>query len=498
MEKYILTIDQGTGSTRAIIFDIHGNVIAEENEEITSLYPKHGYVEQDALEIYSKTLGVCIEVLIKNHLTLNDILSVGITNQRETIVLWDKESKEPVYNAIVWQSNQSKDICDELIKNNYTQIIFEKTGLRINPYFSASKIKWIFDNYPNLKEKAKQGKILCGTIDSWLIYKLTDGKVHATDYTNASRTMLFNIHTLCWDDDLLKIFDIPKNILPKVCDSSGFFGFIDEKIFLQSGHKIPICGVAGDQQAALFGHGCFNKGDLKNTYGTGCFALMNIGNQPILSNSGLLTTIAYKIKGQICYALEGSVFVAGSAIKWLRDKLEIIKNSAESESKALKVKDNGGVYMVPTFSGMGTPYWDFNAQGAILGLSHDSNKYHIVRATLESIAFQSYDVIKTMKTETKLKIKQLEVDGGATQNNFLMQFQSDILNCPLILKNTPQITALGVAFLAMLGSNVYKDVSELQKLIQVKKIFYPQIDSCTRKNLNNNWKKAIRATRMFK
>ncbi len=498
MNKYLLAIDQGTTSTRAIIFDKLGKVIYQVNEPITQYYPHNGWVEQDATEIYSKTLSVMIEVLIRSRISLNQIAGIGITNQRETVVVWDKKTQEPVYQAIVWQSNQSKEICDELIKKGYQKIIQEKTGLLINPYFSATKLKWLFDKYPNIKKRAENGELLCGTIDSWLLYKLSNGKVHATDVSNASRTMLFNIHTLKWDDDLLKIFSIPSCILPKVQESSGVFGYLEENLLMKTNKKIPIAGIAGDQQAALFGHCCFEPGDLKNTYGTGCFALVNTGTQPIFSKKGLLTTIAWKIHDQVYYALEGSVFVAGAAIQWLRDGLRMIQKSSDSETYALKVNDSDGVYVVPSFTGLGTPYWDSKVKGAIFGLTRATTKEHIIRATLESIAYQSKDVIETMKKEGKQDIHTIAVDGGASENNFLMQFQSDLLQCNLVLQESAQSTALGAALLAGLGVGFYKDLEEIKKIKTIKKLYCPKITKTQANKLYKKWKVAVQTVKEFK
>ncbi len=498
MSKYLLAIDQGTTSTRAIIFNKLGEVLYQVNEEIEQYYPQPGWVEQDATEIYSKTLSVLIEVLIRSRIPLNDIASIGITNQRETIVVWDKQTQEPVYHAIVWQSNQSKSICDELINKGYEKMIHEKTGLLINPYFSASKLKWLFDKYPNIKKRADNGELLCGTIDSWLLYKLTNGKVHATDVSNASRTMLFNIHTLSWDDELLELFSVNKAMLPEVKPSSGIFGYLEESAFMQTKRQIPISGIAGDQQAALFGHCCFEAGDIKNTYGTGCFALVNTGLNAMMSKKGLLTTIAWQIENKTYYALEGSVFVGGAAVQWLRDGLRMIRTSADSEKYATDVEDSCGVYVVPSFTGLGTPYWDSKVKGAIFGLTRGTSKEHIIRATLESIAYQSKDVIETMKKEGKQTIQTMAVDGGATENGFLMQFQSDILQCNLVLQKSAQSTALGAAYLAGLGVGYYKSLNEIKALKTIKTIYSPKMKSSVAKKLYSKWKVAINAVKAFK
>ncbi len=493
MKKYLLAIDQGTTSTRTILFSTTGKKINQVNYEIKQYYPHPGWVEHDPMEIYSKTLATILEVVALSNVSFLDIAAIGITNQRETIVVWDKETAKPVYNAIVWQSTQSKETLDKYEK--YKEIIKKKTGLLMNPYFSASKIRWLFDTYPYLQKQAEEGKIMCGTIDSWLLYKLTNGKVHATDYSNASRTLLFNIHTLTWDDELLSIFNIPKGILPEVKDSSGIFGYIDSSILPSS---IPISGIAGDQQAALFGHYCFDEGTLKNTYGTGCFSLMNTGKQIVDSKNGLLSTIAWKIKDDVCYALEGSVFIGGAAIQWLRDELCLIKDAKDSERYAKKEPSSQGVYVVPSFTGLGTPYWDENCKGAIFGLTRGTNKYILVKATLESIAYQSMDVIETMKKETGFDILELSVDGGATNNNYLMQFQADILNCKVVLHDTDQTTALGAAYLAGLGVGLYKNINEIKENKCHKTIYYPSMNRKTITELRKGWKNAIKATRMFK
>ncbi len=491
--KFLLAIDQGTTSTRTIIFNRCGDVIYEVSKEITQYYPFPGWVEHDANEIFEKTLACMFECIFSAKLSFKDIAAIGITNQRETIVVWDKKTKKPVYNAIVWQSLQSKEITDNM--SIYNDLIKEKTGLKINPYFSASKLRWLFDNYPKLQKRANNGELLCGTIDSWLIYNLTDGNVHATDYSNASRTLLFNIHTLSWDEDLLKLFNIPKCILPEVKESSGIFGYLSNKITQE---KIPISGVAGDQQASLFGQCCYQYGDLKNTYGTGCFTLMNTGTKIVNSKYGLLSTIAWKINGQITYAIEGSIFIAGAAIQWLRDELKIIKSASDSEKYACSLQSTEGVYVVPAFTGLGTPYWDDECKGAIFGLTRGTSKEIITRATLESIAYQSKDVIETMKKETKANFTQIYVDGGATVNKYLMQFQADILNSKIIVPATIQTTALGAAFLAGLGIKYYKNVAEITKLRKINAIYEPKISKNRQIELYKGWKKAVKVTRMFK
>ena len=493
MEKYLLSIDQGTTSTRVIIFNKYGDVIVQINEEIKQYYPQPGWVEHDAMEIYSKTLGVITEAVAASSLSLNQIEAIGITNQRETIVVWDKLTGKPVYHAIVWQSTQSKEICDRF--EDKKDIIKAKTGLLINPYFSASKLTWLFETHPDIYQRAKNGELLCGTIDTWLLYKLTNGKVHATDYSNASRTLLFNIHTLTWDDELLEMFKIPRCILPEIKNCSGIFGYIDESILPS---RIPIAGMAGDQQAALFGQCCFTPGSLKNTYGTGCFALMNTGNEIVDSKKGLLSTIAWVIDGKPTYALEGSVFIGGASVQWLRDELRMFREAADSEEYARKAISSEGVYVVPAFTGLGTPYWDDECKGAIFGLTRGTSKEIFIRATLESIAYQSKDVIETMKKETGFKLKELSVDGGATHNNFLMQFQSDILSCKICLQSTAQSTALGAAYLAGLAVGYYKDMDEIISLRKLKKVFTPNITKKEADKLYKGWKLAIKAARVFK
>ena len=493
MDKYILAIDQGTTSTRAIVFSKEGKIINQASEEITQYYPKNGYVEHNATEIFSKTLAVMLQAVVSSNLNFSQIEAVGITNQRETIVIWDKETKIPVYNSIVCQSNQSRDVCEEY--KQYEDLIKDKTGLLLNPYFSATKLRWLFNNYPDIEKKAFEGKLLCGTIDSWLIYKLTGGKVHKTDCSNASRTLLFNINTCAWDDELLKLFNIPKCILPEICESNSLFGYIDQSIIP---FNIPITGVLGDQQAALFGQCCFNKGELKNTYGTGCFTLLNTGDSIVKSKHGLLTTVAWNIAGNISYALEGSVFIGGAAVQWLRDGLRMIKKSADSEKYATAVESSDGVYLVPSFTGLGTPYWDSNVKGAMFGITRATNKEIFIRATLEAIAYQCKDVIKTMIEDSNIELKSLCVDGGATDNSFLMQFQADILECEITLQRIKESTALGAALIAGLGAKIYKSFDEIKNLKSIKKTFIPKMKSEEVKRLYDGWLKAIRATMCFK
>lgn len=496
-KKYILAIDQGTTSSRAIVFDKKGNKISQAQMEFRQIFPNSGWVEHDAEEIWHTTYEVIKEAINREELSTEDIAGIGITNQRETTVIWDRKTSEPIYNAIVWQSRQSKDICEDLINKGYKDLIHEKTGLLINPYFSASKIKWILDHVEGAKERAKRGELAFGTIDTWLIWKLTKGKVHVTDYTNASRTCLFNIHTLSWDDELLELFGVDKSMLPEVKSSSEIYGYATRLEELGE-TLIPIAGIAGDQQASLFGQGCFKEGDLKNTYGTGCFMLMNTGDKPVLSHNGLLTTIAWGIDGKVTYALEGSVFIAGSSIQWLRDGLRFFEDARFSEIYATRIQSCEGVYVVPSFVGLGAPYWDDDARGAIFGITRATSKEHIIRATLEAIAFQSKDVMEVMKKESNINIKSLAVDGGACANNFLMQFQSDILNCNILRPRNLETTALGAAYLAGIATGVYKDMKEVAKMKEVEKIFVP---SRTLKNVNkiyNGWKEAVNATRQFK
>lgn len=493
MKKYVLAIDQGTTSTRVIAFNKQGEAIASASQEIKNFFPHPGWVEQDANEIWLSTLSVLSHLFINNKIKPDEIISIGITNQRETTVIWDKHTGIPVYNAIVWQSRQSDYICEQLINNGYKTMIQQKTGLLIDAYFSATKIKWILDNVEDVKEKAFNNELLFGTIDTWLLWNLSKNKVHTTDYSNASRTMLFNINDLKWDEQLLDILNIPVSLLPKVKDSASFFDVSNPDHFF--GHEIPITALIGDQQASLFGHQCFNPGEMKNTYGTGCFMLMNIGNKPVYSSNGLLTTIAWGVDNKITYAFEGSVFVAGSAIQWLRDELKIIHSASESETKAMQVKDNGGVYVVPAFVGLGSPYWDMEVSAAILGLTRGSNDAHIVRATLEAIAYQVKDIIELMQQESRIPLANLNVDGGASANNLLMQFQADILNANIILANFKETTALGCAYLSGLYSNFFDDKLDLSNN---KKIFYSQMNEKLRSEYYQKWLLAIKCVRNFK
>ncbi|GAQ25179.1 glycerol kinase GlpK [Tepidanaerobacter syntrophicus] len=489
MSRYIMALDQGTTSSRAIIFDENGLIKGVTNREFTQIYPKPGWVEHDAMEIWGSQIGVAKEVLLKCGLAVHDIAAIGITNQRETTVVWDKNTGKPVYNAIVWQCRRTASICDELKERGLTEKIREKTGLVVDAYFSGTKIKWILDNVEGAREKAEKGDLLFGNIDTWLIWNLTGGKVHVTDYSNASRTMLFNIHTLDWDEDILKELNIPKNMLPKVMPSSCVYGYTTTEIF---GGEVPIAGVAGDQQAALFGQACYSAGMAKNTYGTGCFMLMNTGEKAVESKHGLLTTIAWGVDGKVEYALEGSIFIAGAVIQWLRDELRVLDNAAQSEELAMKVEDNNGVYLVPAFVGLGAPYWDMYARGAILGLTRGAKREHIVRAALESICYQTRDVLEAMQQDSGITLKNLKVDGGAVANNFLMQFQADILGVPVDRPKVIETTALGAAYLAGLAVGYWKDKNDISSKWQIDKTFRPQMETETKERLYAGWKKAVK------
>ncbi len=498
MEKYVLAIDQGTTSSRAILFDKHGNNVVTAQEEFKQFFPSSGWVEQDPLDIWLSVVNIINGVTLKKGIQAEQIAAIGITNQRETTVIWNKHSGKPIYNAIVWQSRQSLKICEKLIKEGYEDSVRQKTGLIINPYFSATKIRWILDKVEGAQELAEQGDLLFGTIDSWLVWKLTNGKVHVTDYSNASRTMLFNINTLEWDEELLNLLNIPKCMLPQVRSSSEIYGYAENLSPFSKELAIPIAGIAGDQQAALFGQCCYERGQAKNTYGTGCFMLMNTGDQPIFSKNGLLTTIAWGYQGRITYALEGSVFVGGSVVQFLRDGLRMLKNSRESAKYAERVDSTEGVYFVPAFVGLGTPYWDNQARGAIFGLTRGTTKEHLVRAALESIAYQSKDVMEVMQAESEIKLKSLSVDGGATENAFLMQFQADILNCTINLPAVLETTALGAAYLAGLAVSFFESRSEICVKHTINQVFKPQLEPAKVDKLYDGWKKAVAATRVFK
>ncbi|MDU4938455.1 MAG: glycerol kinase GlpK [Clostridium sp.] len=486
MKKYIIALDQGTTSSRAIVFDKNQNILGVSQKEITQIYPKEGWVEHNPMEIWASQYGVLQEIMAKINISPKDIAAIGITNQRETTIVWDKTTGEPIYNAIVWQCRRTSKMIDQLKDSGIDKYVQKKTGLIPDAYFSATKIKWILDNVEGAREKADKGELLFGTVDTWLTWKMTEGEVHVTDYTNASRTMLYNIRELKWDEELLRIFNIPLSMLPQVKSSSEVYGYTSLKEW-----RVPIAGIAGDQQAALFGQTAFNKGEAKNTYGTGCFLLMNTGEELVESKEGLLTTIAIGIENKVQYALEGSVFVGGAVIQWLRDELKLISDASDSEYFASKVKDNGGVYLVPAFVGLGAPYWDMYARGTIFGLTRGTNKNHIIRAALESIAYQSKEVMETMEKESNIKIKRLKVDGGASKNKLLMQFQSDIMNVEVSRPIITETTALGAAYLAGLAVGFWKDRNELSKGWYESERYYPNMVEEERNKLYSKWKKAI-------
>ena len=488
-KKYIIALDQGTTSSRAILFDKCGNIVSSAQKEFTQIYPKAGWVEHNPMEIWGSQSGVLREVLETTSVRPDEIAAIGITNQRETTVVWDKNTGKPVYNAIVWQCRRTASICDDLKKKGLEESIKSKTGLMIDAYFSATKVKWILDNIEGAREKAENGDLLFGTIDTWLIWNLTRGKVHVTDYSNAARTMLYNIKELKWDEDILKELDIPLCMLPEVKPSSEIYGYTDEEML--AGAKIPIAGCAGDQQAALFGQTCFEEGSVKNTYGTGCFLLMNTGSKPVESKNGLLTTIAWGVDGKVEYALEGSIFVGGASIQWLRDELRLIYDSGQSEYYANQVEDTNGVYVVPAFTGLGAPYWDMYARGAIFGLTRGAKRGHIVRATLESIAYQTKDVLNAMQEYSNMKLKMLRVDGGASANDFLMQFQADILNVNIDRPKVIETTALGAAYLAGLAVGFYKNKEEIRKRYTIEKEFIASMDDRKINLLYKGWKRAV-------
>ncbi|KIO68111.1 Glycerol kinase [Caldibacillus thermoamylovorans] len=496
MENFILAIDQGTTSTRAILFNKKGEIVHVAQQEFTQIFPQPGWVEHNANEIWGSVLAVMATVLAEVNVKPEQIAGIGITNQRETAVVWDKETGNPIYNAIVWQSRQTAQICEELKAQGYDQLFREKTGLLIDAYFSGTKVKWILDHVEGAREKAEQGKLLFGTIDTWLIWKLSGGRAHVTDYTNASRTLMYNIYELKWDDELLDILGVPKSMLPEVRPSSEIYAnTIDYHFF---GHQVPIAGVAGDQQAALFGQACYQEGMAKNTYGTGCFMLMNTGEKAVKSEHGLLTTIAWGLDGKVEYALEGSTFVAGSAIQWLRDGLRMFKEAKDSEAYAARVSSTDGVYMVPAFVGLGTPYWDSDVRGAVFGLTRGTSKEHFIRATLESLAYQTRDVLSAMEQDSGIALKTLRVDGGAVQNNFLMQFQSDILNVPVERPIVSETTALGAAYLAGLAVGYWESQEEIAKQWVIDKKFEPGMSDSEREKLYEGWKKAVHAAMAFK
>ncbi|EGG84774.1 glycerol kinase [Lachnospiraceae bacterium 2_1_46FAA] len=489
MGKYIMALDAGTTSNRCILFNEKGEMCSAAQKEFTQYFTQPGWVEHDANEIWSTQLGVAVEAMNKIGASAKDIAAIGITNQRETAIVWDKETGEPIYNAIVWQCRRTSDYCDKLKEDGMTEFFRRKTGLVIDAYFSATKVKWLLDNVKGAREKAEEGRLLFGTVETWLIWKLTKGKVHVTDYSNASRTMLFNINTLEWDDEILEKLQIPKKMLPEVKPSSCVYGMTDSSFF---GDEIAIAGAAGDQQAALFGQTCFQKGEAKNTYGTGCFLLMNTGEEPVFSNHGLVTTIAWGLDGKVNYALEGSIFVAGAAIQWLRDEMKLIDSAKESESMAQKVKDTNGCYVVPAFTGLGAPHWDQYARGTIVGITRGVNRYHIIRATLESLAYQVHEVLEAMKADSGISIPALKVDGGASANNFLMQVQADIMNAPVIRPRCVETTAMGAAYLAGLAVSYWADKEDVVKNWQKDESFVPEITEEEREKRIKGWNKAVK------
>lgn len=493
-QNYIMALDQGTTSSRCILFDKKGNICSMAQKEFTQIYPTPGWVEHNPMEIWASQMSVAMEAMTMVGAKPNQIAGIGITNQRETTIVWDKRTGEPIYNAIVWQCRRTADMIDALVENEVDQVIRSKTGLIPDAYFSASKVAWILNNVPGAREKAQAGDLIFGTVDTWLIWNLTKGKVHVTDYTNASRTMLYDIYNLCWDKEILDYFQIPESMLPEVKPSSHIYGYTDSSVL---GGEIPIAGAAGDQQCALFGQCCFDEGDVKNTYGTGCFMLMNTGNKAIRSQNGLLTTIGASVGDQVEYALEGSVFVAGAAVQWLRDGVRMVRSAAQTEEYATKVEDTAGVYVVPAFAGMGAPYWNQHARGTIVGLTRGCDKEHFIRATLESIAYQTSDVLNAMEQDSGLNLTSLKVDGGASANNFLMQFQSDILNCDVIRPQCIETTALGAAYLAGLAVGYWKDKQEIKENWALGKEFKPAMSGDVRLKLVKGWKKAVKCALMW-
>ena len=492
MKKYILALDQGTTSSRCIIYDKKGNMKSVAQKEFTQIYPRDGWVEHDPMEIWSTQMGVAQEALLKMGCTYKNIEAIGITNQRETTIVWDRETGKPVYNAIVWQCRRTAKYCAELIDAGYGDMIRSKTGLLIDAYFSGTKLKWILDNVEGAREKAEAGKLLFGTVETWLIWNMTGGKVHVTDYSNASRTMMFNINTLEWDDEILELLDIPKSMLPEAKPSSCIYGETIDTVF---GGPVTIAGAAGDQQAALFGQTCFETGEGKNTYGTGCFLLMNTGDKPVFSKNGLITTIAWGIDGKVNYALEGSVFVCGAAVQWLRDELNILEKSSDSEAMAEAVEDSCGLYVVPAFVGLGAPYWDPYARGAVMGITRGANKNHLVRATLESLAYQTNDLLEAMTEDLGSRLVSLKVDGGASANNFLMQFQADILGCRVERPVCIETTSLGASYLAGLATGYWRNKEDVLTNWQVDRVFEPHMEKNQREKLLRGWKKAVSRVR---
>ncbi|CVY03775.1 MULTISPECIES: glycerol kinase GlpK [Staphylococcus] len=496
MEQYIMSIDQGTTSSRAILFDKEGQIQGVAQREFKQYFPKSGWVEHDANEIWTSVLAVMAEVINENEIDPEQIKGIGITNQRETTVIWDKKTGRPIYHAIVWQSRQTQHICNELKEQGHEKTFRNKTGLLLDPYFSGTKVRWILDNVKGAREKAENGDLLFGTIDTWLVWKLSGGEAHITDYSNASRTLMYNIHELKWDDELLELLDIPKAILPEVKESSEIYAHTKDYHFF--GQEVPIAGIAGDQQAALFGQACFERGDVKNTYGTGGFMLMNTGEEPVTSESGLLTTIAYGLDGKVNYALEGSIFVSGSAIQWLRDGLRIINSAPQTENYATRVNSTDNVYFVPAFVGLGTPYWDSEARGAIFGLTRGTEKEHFIRATLESLCYQTRDVMEAMSKDSGIEVNNLRVDGGAVKNNFIMQFQADIVDTSVERPEVQETTALGAAYLAGLAVDFWEDKKDIADRWKLETEFNPEMSEETRTKLYKGWKKAVEATQVFK
>lgn len=496
MNKYILSLDQGTTSSRAILFNKDGKIVHVAQKEFTQHFPNPGWVEHNAQEIWGSILAVIATCLSEADVKPEQIAGIGITNQRETTVVWDKTTGRPIYNAIVWQSRQTSEICDDLKEKGFGEIVQEKTGLLIDAYFSGTKVKWILDNVEGAREKAERGELLFGTIDTWLVWKLSGGNVHVTDYSNASRTLMYNIHELRWDDELLDMLTVPKSMLPEVRSSSEVYGHTVDYHFF--GQNVPIAGIAGDQQAALFGQACFGEGMAKNTYGTGCFMLMNTGEKAVKSNHGLLTTIAWGLNGKVEYALEGSIFVAGSAIQWLRDGMRMFKDASKSEEYATRVESTDGVYIVPAFVGLGTPYWDSEVRGAVFGLTRGTTKEHFIRATLEALAYQTKDVLCAMEADSGIELKTLRVDGGAVKNNFLMQFQSDLLDVPVERPEVNETTALGAAYLAGLAVGYWENQETISKQWNMDTRFKPEMQNEKREELYSGWKKAIEATKAFK
>lgn len=486
---YIMALDAGTTSNRCILFDQKGEIVSVAQKEFTQIFPRPGWVEQDANEIWSTQLGVAVEAMSKIGVTAQDIQAVGIADQRETTIVWDKETGEPVYHAIVWQCRRTSQYCDQLKERGLTEWFRKKTGLVVDAYFSATKLKWILDHVPGARERAQKGELLFGTVDTWLIWKLTKGRVHATDYSNASRTMMYNINDLCWDQEILELLNIPECMLPEVCPSSGMYGKTDISFF---GGEIPIAGVAGDQQAALFGQTCFSPGEAKNTYGTGCFLLMNTGEKPVFSTNGLVTTLAWGIDGKVTYALEGSIFIGGASVQWLRDELRLIDSAEDSEYMARKVQDTNGCYVVPAFTGLGAPYWNQDARGTIVGLTRGVNKYHLIRATLESITYQVHDVLQAMEADSGITLSALKVDGGASANSFLMQTQADVIQTPVQRPLCLETTALGAAYLAGLAVGYWNGLEDIRKNAGVSGAFMPSLSTEECEEKLAGWERAVK------